>query len=301
MPTLILHTRLAFQSGPRAAYLALMTCSALLSLAACSEQQSFVPVQTRETDVFTVRPSALPDGVDLPRRENRKAKALAKFAPLEAAASTISRNSLIAQRVGGASVSKGMDVPSKANSPLMSSRQPGRFYAVVSRSSFAGVNLPRKALRSRRKIDHPYAAKGAPLRVTTRLGHEPGRGESPGAAASQGPASVMERESQTARNTSPTRIYERVRMDESVVIENACLVPQQGVTRDPEGNLHALVVDVNGKVAIRRLLTTGTYGSSWVVEDGLFSGDRVIVRGADKVRPGMVLGTSEALLPAQRS
>ena len=44
-------------------------------------------------------------------------------------------------------------------------------------------------------------------------------------------------------------------------------------------------------------MTSGTYGANWVVESGLQTGDRVIVQGVDKVRPGMSVKTVAAQLP----
>ena len=75
------------------------------------------------------------------------------------------------------------------------------------------------------------------------------------------------------------------------------LVPQQSISRDPGGNARALVVGADGKVATRQLVTSGTYGANWVVESGLQTGDRVIVQGVDKVRPGMTVKTVDAQLP----
>jgi membrane fusion protein (multidrug efflux system) len=49
---------------------------------------------------------------------------------------------------------------------------------------------------------------------------------------------------------------------------------------------------------VRQLVTSSTYGSNWVVDSGLNTGDRVIVQGTDKVRPGMEVKTVAAQLPA---
>lgn len=67
---------------------------------------------------------------------------------------------------------------------------------------------------------------------------------------------------------------------------NALLVPQQGVSRDPKGQASAMVVDAEGKVAARPITVSRTVGSSWLVEDGLKPGDKVIVEGLQKIQPG---------------
>jgi membrane fusion protein (multidrug efflux system) len=74
----------------------------------------------------------------------------------------------------------------------------------------------------------------------------------------------------------------------------AVLAPQQGVTRDPKGNASALVVGADGKVAARVVKVSRTVGDRWLVEEGLAAGDRVIVEGLQKVRPGMAVEAVEA-------
>jgi membrane fusion protein (multidrug efflux system) len=70
------------------------------------------------------------------------------------------------------------------------------------------------------------------------------------------------------------------------VNEQAILVPQQAVSRDPKGNPMALVVDDAGKVGVRVLSLDRTIGDQWLVSAGLSPGDRVIVEGVQRVRPG---------------
>ena len=78
------------------------------------------------------------------------------------------------------------------------------------------------------------------------------------------------------------------------VDEAALLVPQQGVTRGPDGEATALVVAADGKVEARVLKTGRTSGDRWVVSEGLRAGDRVIVEGVQKVRPGAPVRIAEA-------
>jgi membrane fusion protein (multidrug efflux system) len=72
------------------------------------------------------------------------------------------------------------------------------------------------------------------------------------------------------------------------------LVPQQGIARDPRGNATALIVDKDGKVAVRDVQVNRTIGDHWLVDGGLVAGDRVIVEGLQKVRPGMPVQATEA-------
>lgn len=70
------------------------------------------------------------------------------------------------------------------------------------------------------------------------------------------------------------------------VSPDALLVPQEGVTRDPTGRATALVIGADNKVETRTLTTTRTVGDQWLVTDGVKAGDKVIVEGLQKVKPG---------------
>jgi membrane fusion protein (multidrug efflux system) len=70
------------------------------------------------------------------------------------------------------------------------------------------------------------------------------------------------------------------------VNQQAILVPQQAVSRDPKGNPTALIVDAGGKVQQRLLTIDRAVGDRWLVSSGLAPGDRVIAEGVQKVRPG---------------
>jgi len=73
---------------------------------------------------------------------------------------------------------------------------------------------------------------------------------------------------------------------ESGVNEQAIAVPQQGVTRNQKGEATALVLNKENKVEQRILATSGTQGDKWLITSGLAAGDRVIIEGVQKVRPG---------------
>jgi membrane fusion protein (multidrug efflux system) len=73
---------------------------------------------------------------------------------------------------------------------------------------------------------------------------------------------------------------------EEGVDENALLVPQQGVMRDPKGVPFAWVVSKDEKVEQRVLELDRALGDKWLVTGGLAAGDRLIVEGLQKVRPG---------------
>jgi membrane fusion protein (multidrug efflux system) len=66
----------------------------------------------------------------------------------------------------------------------------------------------------------------------------------------------------------------------------ALLVPQQAVTRAPDGSASALVVDADNKVAKRPISVGRAVGTRWQVLDGLAAGDRVMTEGSQRVKVG---------------
>jgi len=74
---------------------------------------------------------------------------------------------------------------------------------------------------------------------------------------------------------------------EEGIHENAMLVPQQAVSRDLKGNPMALIVDANNIVQPRMLTLDRAIGDKWLLTSGLAPGDRVIIEGLQKVRPGI--------------
>jgi membrane fusion protein (multidrug efflux system) len=96
-------------------------------------------------------------------------------------------------------------------------------------------------------------------------------------------------------------MFVRARLNEGVR-SDALLVPQQGVTRNPRGEATALVVGVDDKVELRALTIAQAVNDKWLVTGGLKPGDRVIVTGLQKIRPGVQVNAQEAAsqLPAQQ-
>lgn len=66
----------------------------------------------------------------------------------------------------------------------------------------------------------------------------------------------------------------------------AILVPQRAVTRDQRGQAAVLVVGEGEKVERRAIVADRVIGDAWRVVSGLAPGDRVIVDGLQRARPG---------------
>lgn len=77
------------------------------------------------------------------------------------------------------------------------------------------------------------------------------------------------------------------------VDDRTILVPQQGVTRNAKGEAIAWIVGAGDKVEERVLEVGRAIGDRWVVTKGLAPGDRVIVEGLQKVRPGAPVHATE--------
>lgn len=92
-------------------------------------------------------------------------------------------------------------------------------------------------------------------------------------------------------------MYVRAVVEEGVS-EQAILVPQQAVSRSLKGEAMAMVVNASGTVEPRQIRTERAVGDKWLVTGGLASGDRLIVEGLQKARPGTPVKAVPAGAPA---
>ena len=70
------------------------------------------------------------------------------------------------------------------------------------------------------------------------------------------------------------------------VRENVVTVPQRAVTRQQGGMGSVMVVDENNVAQARLIQTDNAVGDKWVVTSGLKAGEKVIIEGLLKARPG---------------
>ena len=73
------------------------------------------------------------------------------------------------------------------------------------------------------------------------------------------------------------------------VLEQGMLVPQRGVSRDQAGNAVVLVAGENDVVERRTIKIERAVGDDWLVAEGLKVGERVIVEGVQRIRPGVTV------------
>jgi RND family efflux transporter MFP subunit len=72
------------------------------------------------------------------------------------------------------------------------------------------------------------------------------------------------------------------------IVKDALLIPQRAVS-ELQGSYQVAVVDGQDKVSIQTVDVGEKFGTQWIIEKGLKPGERVVVEGVQKVRPGMLV------------
>ncbi len=75
-------------------------------------------------------------------------------------------------------------------------------------------------------------------------------------------------------------------MTPQATVPNGILALQDGISRDAKGNATALVVGADGKAEMRTVTAGQAIGDKWLITAGLKPGDKLIVEGTGKARPG---------------
>jgi membrane fusion protein (multidrug efflux system) len=78
---------------------------------------------------------------------------------------------------------------------------------------------------------------------------------------------------------------------------SAFLVPQQAVTRDPQGNAALFVVGPGNRAVQRTVVAERTMGPYWVVTQGLAAGEKVITQGTGSLKDGAQIKPVPASAP----
>ena len=78
---------------------------------------------------------------------------------------------------------------------------------------------------------------------------------------------------------------------------SAFLVPQQAISRDPQGNASLFVVGPGNRAVQRTVVTSQTMGPYWVVTQGLAAGEKVITQGTANLRDGAPIKPVPASTP----
>jgi len=191
----------------------------------------------------------------------------------------------ISGRIGRSAVTNGALVTASQAMPLATIQQLDPVYVDVTQSSTETLRL-RKALEK-----NPRGNGGGQAKVLLMLDDgtqypQPGSLKFTEAFVEPSTGSV------TLRTLFPNPkllllpgMFVRAVLEEEVV-EQGLLVPQRGVTRNPAGMAMVMAVGAGEKVEPRVITVDRTVGDNWLVSDGLNAGERVIVEGLQKARPG---------------
>ena len=86
----------------------------------------------------------------------------------------------------------------------------------------------------------------------------------------------------------------------STVAENALLVPQRAVTEMQSAKI-VYVVGPENKVQLRSVSLGERVGEDFIITDGLKAGERIVVEGVSKVRPGAVVAPTDKPMTTEPS
>lgn len=193
----------------------------------------------------------------------------------------------ISGRIGRSSVTEGALVTSNQASALATIQQISTMYVDVTQSSAEMLKLKQNLSSGIMKKD--TAAAQARVRLLLEDGspyQQTGTLKFSELTVDQSTGSITLR----AVFPNPNQIllpgmFVRAVLEEGVD-EQAILVPQRGVTRNPKGEAMVMAVGAEEKVEPRIISVVRTVGDNWLVAGGLKPGDRVILEGLQKARPG---------------
>lgn len=204
-------------------------------------------------------------------------------------------NSPITGWVELSSVTPGALVTANQASALTTVQQLDPVHVHVTQSSSELLRLKRELAEGRLQRGN---ANEAPIKVLLEDGStypHAGRLTFSGVTVDAGTGSVTLR----AVVPNPDRMlmpgmYVRAVLQEGVN-EAALLVPQQAVTRAPDGSASTLVVGADDKLVKRPIVVGRAMGNRWQVLSGLAAGDRVLVEGSQRARAGDTVRASEVV------
>ncbi|RJF97818.1 efflux RND transporter periplasmic adaptor subunit [Noviherbaspirillum saxi] len=211
------------------------------------------------------------------------AKATQETARLNLGYATV--NAPISGRIGRAQVTEGALVGQGEATPLATIQQLDPVYVNLTQSSTDLLQLRRALANGQLKRVGKDEAKVTLLSEDGSAYPHAGKLLFSDIAVDESSGAVTLR----AEFPNPDRMllpgmYVRAQLEQAVT-ENAITVPQQAVTRDLSGAT-VMLVGADDKAVARPIKTARSQGNSWVVSEGLKAGDRVIVEGLQKVKPG---------------
>ena len=193
----------------------------------------------------------------------------------------------ISGRTGRSSVTEGALVTANQATSLVTVTQLDPVYVDLTQPSTTIVRLKRELAAGQiHRLDGNEAPAKLLLEDGSPYGSD-GKLEFSEVTVDQGTGSVTLRAIfPNAQNLLLPGMFVRATIEEGVR-EGAILAPQQGITHAPDGSATALIVAADGKVEKREVELDRALGEDWVVTKGLVAGDRLIIAGLQRVKPGM--------------
>ena len=227
--------------------------------------------------------------------EKRQAEADAGVAQAQVASAQVKLSyaritSPIDGRIGKSTVTRGALVTADQDTPLATVQQLDPIYVDLTRSA-------NELLELRRELSSGMARRttGIPVAIIfedgTRYEHE---GELTFTDVAVDPMTgsyALRVVVPNPDNLLMPGMYVRATVS-NAVLDSGLLVPQRGISRDAKGNARAMVVNRDGTVEQRAVQVSRTVSDQWLVKGGLVEGDRVVVEGLQKIRPGMQVTVS---------
>jgi len=192
----------------------------------------------------------------------------------------------ISGRIGRSSVTNGALVTASQPAALATIQQLSPIYVDVTQSSAELLRLKRSLASGLLRSDGEAKAKVRLLLEDGSAYPLPGTLKFSEVTVDQSTGSITLRAIfPNPKQTLLPGMFVRAILEEGVD-EHAILVPQRGVTRNPDGSAMVMVVGSEEKVEPRAIKVVRTVGDNWLVSEGLKAGDRVILEGLQKARPG---------------
>ncbi len=243
----------------------------------------------RQADLFAIEAISQQDNEDAQTAlQQAEADVASARAALETATINLERTRIVSPIAGRAetsTVTPGALVTANQETALTTVQQLDPIYVDIPQSSLEVLQL-RKALASGSLKSEGDAARiQLVLEDGSTYAHE-GKLQFAGVTVNTTTGAVTLR----ALVPNPEHLlmpgmYVRARLDKGTDPE-ALLVPQPAIGRDNTGKATALVVTPENKVEQRKVEVAEAIGTNWRVTDGLKAGERVVVEGSSKVRPG---------------
>lgn len=194
-------------------------------------------------------------------------------------------NAPVAGRIGRAEVTEGAYVQASGATLLATVQQLDKLYVDMTWSNTEVMRL-RNALEAGKLTTQGGDATVRIILEDGREYHTPGTLQFTDASVDATTGSVSLRAIvPNPKGELLPGMFVRARIDEGTN-PAALLVPQRAVTRDQSGRPVAMVVTADNKVERRMLETDRAVGDAWLVTKGLAAGDKVIVEGLQRARPG---------------